>query len=290
MKQIKIILPLSLTIILFGAFTFAAQQPAQQATLVSTPSLVFSTPEQMQEDILAVPCKDNERLNGVKTLFEKMGAPAEDISIEKIKDVENIIIRKAGKTADEKIIIGAHYDLAGEGSCGAVDNWTGIVAIAHIYKTLKNLPLNKTILFVGFGKEEKGLVGSKAMAKAIKKEELNQYCAMINIDSLGMNTPQVLANVSDKKLNEAAADLAKQMKLQFQSITIPNASSDSASFQDRKIPALTISEIPNDWMKIFHSKNDQAEKVNAISEYLGYRLALALLGTVDEKECGEFRK
>lgn len=57
-----------------GARAFQAQPggPARKAT--------FSTPEQIQEDIQAVPCKSNaERLAGVKALFMKMGAAASDI-------------------------------------------------------------------------------------------------------------------------------------------------------------------------------------------------------------------
>src|SRR4030095_6437012 len=102
---------------------------------------------------------------------------------------------------DEKIIVGAHYDKVADG-CGAIDNWTGIVAMAHLYKTLKEIPLNKTVWFVAFGKEEKGLIGSRAMTEAIKKEDVAQFCAMINIDSLGLTAPQVLRNLSNPKLVE----------------------------------------------------------------------------------------
>ncbi len=261
------------------------QQPAPQSA-----GLPFSTPEQIKEDINAVTCKDKERLNSVKILFEKMGVPAADITVEKIKGVENVVVRKAGKSADEKIIIGAHYDKTGDGSCGAVDNWTGVVAVANIYKTLKDINLNKTILFVAFGKEEKGLLGSKAMVSQIKKDTVMQYCAMINIDSLGLSVPQILTNVSSKKLEALAADLAKKMTIPYQPITIHNASSDSASFMEKKIPAATVSGIPDDWMEIFHSKSDQVKKINITSVYLGYRLALAMLVTIDEKECGAYRE
>ena len=76
--------------------------------------------------------------------------------------------------------------------CGALDNWTGIVALAHVFRALRSVPLKKTILFVGFGKEEEGLVGSHAMVDAIKKDGVSEYCAMINIDSLGLAVPQVM--------------------------------------------------------------------------------------------------
>src|SRR5688572_5447914 len=117
-----------------------------------------------------------------------MGAPASDISVEKFDGVENITLLKRGSTP-EVIVIGAHYDKVSHG-CGAIDNWTGVVAIAHLYRTIKDQPLKKSVLFVGFGREEDGLVGSKEMVRAIGKEGRARYCAMVNIDSLGLGVPQ----------------------------------------------------------------------------------------------------
>jgi Zn-dependent M28 family amino/carboxypeptidase len=255
----------------------------------SNTTLVLSKPEEFRAAFTAVPCKNEERLQAVKELFLTMGAPEADITIEKIKDVENIVLRKAGET-DEKIIIGAHYDLAGEGSCGAADNWTGIVAIAHIYKTLKDVKLKKTLLFVGFGKEEEGLVGSKAMAKQIKKEARLQYCAMVNVDGVGLTSPQSLTNVSSKKLTELSKTLAKKIEVPFEPVFIGNASSDSNSFLDKKIPAISIVGMSQDWSKIYHSKNDQVARVNPHYVYQSYRLALELVTTINDNECGAYRK
>ena len=249
---------------------------------------MLSTVEEFREAFASVPCKNQERLPAVKALFLKMGAPEADITIEKIKDVENIVLRKEGET-NEKIIIGAHYDLAGDGSCGAADNWTGIVAIAHIYKSLKDVKLKKTLLFVGFGKEELGLIGSKAMAKQINKEEVLQYCAMINVDGVGLATPQSLTNVSSKKLTELAGALAKKIEVPFEPLTLNNASSDSASFKDKKIPAISIVGMTLDWPKIYHTKNDQVARVNPNYVYFSYRLALLLVSTINDNECGAYR-
>lgn len=175
----------------------------------------LSTVEQIKEEFITVPCKDKDRLTAVKALFERVGASPSDIAIDKHKEVENLIVRKNGGDP-ETIIIGAHYDKVADG-CGAIDNWTGVVTMAHLYRTLKDIPLRKTVLFVAFGREERGLVGSQAMAAAIEKERLEQYCAMINIDSLGLASPQVLENASSKKLTLLAADFANKMKIPFTS-------------------------------------------------------------------------
>jgi Iap family predicted aminopeptidase len=260
---------------------------AQEAEGVSRPRI--STPEEIRSEFDSVPCKNGDRLKAVKALYEKMGAKTEEITVEKVRGVENVVIRKAAASdSQEKIVIGAHYDKVIAG-CGAIDNWTGVVAVAHIYRTVKDLPLKKNVVFVAFGREEEGLVGSSAMAGAIKKEQVAEYCAMINIDSLGLGMAQVADNMSTKKLVDLTESLAKQMKAPFMHGPLAGGDSDSTSFKRKMIPALTIHALIGGWPKILHSNNDQPAKVNHDSVYLGYRLALSLLIRIDEAECQSFR-
>ncbi len=256
------------------------------ATAANAPSKV-STLEDIQKEFGAVPCEDKERLAAVKALFEKAGAPGSAIALDKYDDVENLVVVKQGESA-EKIVIGAHYDKVADG-CGAVDNWTGQVALTHLYQTLRDIPLKKTLVFVAFGREEKGLVGSRAMTKAIPEDQLAQYCAMINIDSLGLGSPQVADNMSSKALAKFTGELAKELEIPFGHASIGRANSDSSSFVARKIPAVTIHGLNNDWSKILHSGRDQATRVNHASVYLGYRLALAMIVRLDQAACAAYR-
>jgi hypothetical protein len=251
------------------------------------PTVRLATPEQFKEGFAAVPCKNEERFAAAKALFERAGVPPSDISVDKYKDVENLVVIKKGES-EERIVVGAHYDKVSEG-CGAVDNWTGVVALSHLYMTLKDLPLKKTLVFVAFGKEEKGLVGSRAMTKAIDKEQAAHYCAMINIDSLGLGPPQVAENMSTGKMRELAAGLAKEMKMPFGSAGIGGADSDSSPFMAKHIPAVTIHGMNSDWASVLHSHNDQSSKVNPLSVYMGYRLALAMIARVDASPCAAYR-
>src|SRR5215468_6842166 len=227
---------------------------AQEAEGAS--KLRISIPEEIRSEFDSVPCKNGDRLKAVKSLFEKMGAKTEEITVEKVRGVENVVIRKAAvNDTPEKIVIGAHYDKVIAG-CGAIDNWTGVVAVAHIYRAVKDLPLKKNIVFVAFGDEEKGLVGSSAMAATIKKEQVAEYCAMINIDSLGLDMTRVADNMSTKKLIDFAESLAKEMKAPFAHGLLAGGDSDSTSFNRKGIPALTIHGLTNDWQKTLHSNND----------------------------------
>jgi Zn-dependent M28 family amino/carboxypeptidase len=250
-------------------------------------SATVSTLDEIKAEFADVVCKNDKRQQAVRALFEKMGAQAADIAVEKFGGVENLVVRKPGTTA-ETVIIGAHYDKVSNG-CGAIDNWSGIVVMAHLYRSLRNVRTSKTLLFVAFGKEEQGLIGSHAMVKAINKEQAAQVCAMVNLDSFGMGAAQAAANMSSKKLSATAAQIAERMKIPFGNAAIAGAGADSMSFMDRGIPAITLHGLTNGWEKVLHTDNDKPAKVDAVSVYLGYRLALALTVEIINAPCGAWR-
>lgn len=246
--------------------------------------------DEIARDVEAVPCDNAQRLPAVRSLYEKAGATPSNIRIDAYRDyggVENLVVVKPGDSP-ETIVIGAHYDKAGDG-CGAVDNWSGQVAVTQLYRTMRDLKTSKTLVFVAFGREENGLVGSRAMVQAIPREALPQYCGMINIDSLGLSRPQVADNMSTKPLERLAADVAKEMGIPFSHASLTRAYSDSNAFMGKKIPAITIHGLDNNWTQILHRREDQAAKVDAASVYLGYRLALSMVARLDQTPCGAYR-
>jgi Zn-dependent M28 family amino/carboxypeptidase len=253
-------------------------------------STIISTQENLEESFKTVPCKSEERLEAVKNLFLKMGAKPEDVITEKFnKDkIANITVTKKGKT-EETIIVGAHYDKVSEG-CGAVDNWTGITIIAHLYKTLSKIDTQKTYIFVAFDQEEKGLLGSDAMAKAIPKEKRTQYCSMVNFDSFGFTSPFILRNLSSPKMIEFAEKVAKESGFKMVDVEIPGAGADSSSFKNRDIPAVTFSGLDKDWQNIIHTSNDKTEKIKPAGVYFGYRFGLSFLANLDANVCREAKK
>ena len=215
-----------------------------------------------------------------------MGAKPEELMSQKSGNVENLAMRRSA-SGTETIIIGAHYDFTG-GGCGAVDNWSGIVALAHLYRTTGKLGFRKTIVFVAFDREEEGLIGSGVMARAIKKEEIPQYCAMLNIDSFGLSGPFAMSNTSSASLVRLSEQTAESLQVPFYKVSIGNADADSSSFLARGIPAVTLSGLSRDWESILHSRKDQTDKVQPVSVYLGYRLALSMWSRIDEAPCGAF--
>jgi Zn-dependent M28 family amino/carboxypeptidase len=247
----------------------------------------LSTENDLKADIELAPCKDKERLGAVKKLFSKMGADEKDISVEKFKNVENVVLTKKGET-DETIVIGAHFDKT-ESGCGVIDNWTGIVITAHLYQRIKDIKTNKTYKFVAFGKEELGLLGSGAMAREIPKEKIANYCAMINFDSFGFSFPQALGNASDESLINLAKNISKELEFPFADTEITGTNADSNSFRDVQIPAITLHGLSGNWQNYLHRSEDKNKNVDSQSVYAGYIFALKLIAKIDESSCSEYR-
>ncbi len=274
-------------LMVLGSFTHAQQAgPAPQPSAAKDP---FSPKSLVEESIRGVPCKIPERRGGVKKLFLDAGAKDGDVTFESFDrdEAANVVVRLKGKSA-ETIIIGAHYDRTNSG-CGVTDNWTGVAIVAHIYRYLRDVETEKSYVFAAFDQEEEGLRGSREMVKTMAKEDRETVCSMVNFDSFGQGYPMALRNASSSKMVKFAEDFAKESNVKFTAATIEGASSDSASFVERKIPAITLSGLSSDWQKILHTPNDQVEKVNMDSVYLGYRFGLVFVSKLDPLPCGHFR-
>ena len=234
-------------------------------------------------------CKNDERLEAAKRLFKKMGAADDDLKVQDFGKVQNLTVTKKGKT-DDTVIVGAHYDKVSEG-CGAIDNWTGLVIVANLYGTIRPYQTEKTYVFVAFGNEEKGLIGSEAMAKSIPKENRPQYCSMVNFDSFGFNYPQVLSNASSPKMTKFAKDLAKEVNMPFSEASLAGtADADSTSFVSKNIPAITFHGLSNKWQEYLHSSRDKIENVKPESVLVGYKFGYLFLTRLDQGVCDMFRK
>lgn len=87
------------------------------------------------------------------------------------------------KNAKEKIVISAHYDSA-EGSPGAWDNASGVVALLELAKRFQNKDLNVQIEFAAMCPHEIGYPGSVTYTNT-EQAELEKVLLNINIDGIG---------------------------------------------------------------------------------------------------------
>jgi Zn-dependent M28 family amino/carboxypeptidase len=247
-----------------------------------------STEEELKADVAAGPCKNDERFDAVKKLFQRMGATDDEIKVETFDKGQNIVLSKKG-TTDETVILGAHYDKVSSG-CGLIDNWSGVVILAHMYRTLKSSGSNKSYIFAAFDKEEQGMQGSAAMAKAIPKEQRTKYCSMINLDSFGLGYPLILENASSPSMIKLAKDLGKELNVPVNGLDLPAANSDSTSFRNKDIPAITLSALSGKWPEYMHTDKDKLESVIPGSVRVGYNYGLQYLIKIDGGSCDMFRK
>jgi len=99
------------------------------------------------------------------------------------------------KLKNEFVVIGAHYDHIGmlqngvNGDVivnGANDNATGTTAVTEVAKYFAKFKNNKrSVLFVFFSAEEKGLLGSKHLAAKLKEQKMDLYF-MFNFEMIGV--------------------------------------------------------------------------------------------------------
>jgi alkaline phosphatase isozyme conversion protein len=95
---------------------------------------------------------------------------------------KNIIAVKAG-TSPKRIVIGAHYDSVGVGR-GAFDNASGVALMLQLAQDLSDDTTPYTLVFVAFGAEEYGLLGSEYYVKNLSPADLGDTILDVNFDSV----------------------------------------------------------------------------------------------------------
>lgn len=183
------------------------------------------------------------------------------------------------KLKDEVIIIGAHYDHIGYGKVvendsianGANDNAAGTSAVLAMSKYFSESKSNgRSLMFVLFSAEEMGLLGSKHLARKLKKEDINLY-TMLNFEMIGVPftdrdyvafvTGYELSNMGTK-INEYAgsnlvglSEIAKQYEL-FK------ASDNHPFYEAFKLPCQTIASCDLSNYDFYHHVGDEADQLD----------------------------
>jgi Zn-dependent M28 family amino/carboxypeptidase len=182
---------------------------------------------------------------------------------------------------DEIVLLGAHYDHIGLGpkvkndsiANGANDNASGTAAVLAIANRLARLGTNKRSVIVAlFSGEEKGLLGSKALAKKIKAQNTDLY-TMLNFEMIGVPfidrdyeiflTGYELSNLGGK-LNTytnstivGISDVAKKYNLFKRS--------DNYSFyKEFKVPSHTISSCDLTNFDFYHHVDDEIDQLDFV--------------------------
>ena len=140
--------------------------------------------------------------------------------------------------ADEILTLTAHYDSVPEGP-GAYDNMAGAAIIMEVCRYLKEHQPRRTVEFVWFGAEEKGLLGSRHYIK-LHEQELGKHRFNMNVDLAGQLVGgNVIGVTADPSVCSMLTYLAAETGI---GMTTKNQiwGSDSNTFAWKGIPAMTL--------------------------------------------------
>lgn len=168
----------------------------------------------------------------------------------------NVVAELPGKI-NKYIVLGAHYDSTSL-SHGAYDNMSGCAGLLGIMEQIKDMEHNYGVRFIFFGSEECGLLGSKAYVKS-HENEWDDIVLNVNLDMIGTYMGQFIACVSaEDKLAHYISYMAAEVGFPIEAET-GVYSSDSTSFADKGIPAVSFARIAHSVVAPIHCRYDSME-------------------------------
>ena len=219
-----------------------------------------------------------------------------------LKNVAGILPGSDPKLADSFVMVTAHYDHIGMNPAGvadriyngANDDASGVAAvieIAHALTAAHSTP-RRSILFMAYFGEEKGLLGSGYYARN-PLVPLNKTVADLNLEQLGRTDGDYPAgNLTLTGFDFSDLTTALRLAADATGVHLRNpgkegdeffARSDNQSLADQGIPAHTIAaefEFPD-----YHKVGDEWRKIDYVNmERVTRTVALTLLSVADSSE------
>jgi aminopeptidase N len=170
------------------------------------------------------------------------------------------VLEGEGDLAGQAIVIGAHYDHLGRGESGSLapealrgrihpgadDNASGIAAMLELARRFAShaTPPARRLVFVAFGGEEDGLIGSRHYVSRDPTCPIGDTVAMVNFDMVGRLRENELGVAGDRSAGEfarllAEADVRSPLNLRLGGADYPE-DSDHAPFASAGVPFLYI--------------------------------------------------
>jgi aminopeptidase YwaD len=195
----------------------------------------------------------------------------------KTANVFGIVPGTDDKLKEEYFVVGAHYDhlgMGGKGSgsrmpdttavhYGADDNASGVAVVLELAEFFAANPLQRSIIFVAFGAEEMGLLGSQYFIDnpPVNKEKI---ACMLNFDMIGrLNSGGNNLNISGTgtaiEFDSILTIHSKRASFQLSRNKDGYGASDHAMFYAQEIPVLAFfTGIHTD----YHTPFDNIDKID----------------------------
>jgi Zn-dependent M28 family amino/carboxypeptidase len=176
------------------------------------------------------------------------------------------------------VLLGAHYDHIGYGSIvidsianGANDNASGTATVLAIADRLARLGTNnRSIVIALFSGEEKGLLGSKSLAKKLNEQQIDLY-AMLNFEMIGVPftdrdydiflTGYELSDLGEK-LNTYTNSTMVGVSKVAKKYNLFKRSDNYAFYKEFKVPSHTISSCDLTNFDFYHHVDDEIDQLD----------------------------
>jgi len=216
-----------------------------------------------------------------------------------VRNVVGMLPGSDPQRGKEAVVIGAHYDhvglggrlsmspdLTGQIHNGADDNASGTAAIIEMARAAasQRARFPRTLVFVAFAGEERGLLGSAHYA-SIPAIPMDMTIGMLNLDMVGRAKGSVdvsgleLSPSMEADLQAASAASGNQLQVKREG---PGAGrSDDSSFIDKRVPAINFF---TGFHPDYHRPGDDWEKIDAPGVSRVAALALELAARLAERK------
>jgi len=226
----------------------------------------------------------------IATFFEQLGLT---VSLEPFtyngSTYYNVVATLPGTSRPGDVyIVGAHYDSTSSTASapGADDNASGVAAVMEMARVLANHPLDATVKFIAFDREEQGMKGSYAYVTAHPGENILGMVSadMIAYNIAGANHDMVLlydSNLAGQTRSELAAAFAEYAN-QVQAIVSSSAESgsDHHPFEGAGYDAALVIEYATRNNPYYHSPNDSVDSADYIDYVFATDITRAITGWV----------
>ncbi|WP_455205794.1 M28 family peptidase [Kaarinaea lacus] len=296
-----VIVSLTIASIAFSCFVFVIIQPLAFSSI--EPSKVNVNPEALKKHVVTL-SEENPPRGGsddglnvsadyIKKQFSIYGEVQETLYTLDGNSYRNISII-FGDKANERIVVGAHYD-SFLGLPGADDNASGVAGLIELAGLLSKTDLQRTVELVAYTLEEPPYFRTEKMGSAIHARSLKEnnvkVIVMMSLEMIGYfsdesssqeyplsimklfypttgNYIAVVSNFSNLGVVRTTKSAMKNvMKLPLRSLNAPGSVvgvdfSDHLNFWMHDYPALMITDTAFYRNKAYHTENDTWESLD----------------------------
>lgn len=237
----------------------------------------------------------NKCADYIKTKFESYGLNTKYQSYKVDNNEYKNVSAFLGDMSRPRIIVGAHYDVAGEFP-GADDNASGVAVMIEVAKRLSKESLkNISVEFVAYTLEEPPYfrtenMGSNIHAQSVIDENVKVW-GLVNLEMVGFYTDEtdsqdypvpgmgliypnkgnfiaVVGNSDNSEMVElVSGSIKRNSKIRTISLAAPSALpgidfSDHLNYWSRGMPAIMLTDTAFYRNKAYHTENDTMDRLN----------------------------